>query len=94
MGSKSKGNSVIRMTVYSLFAVFLIAVINLQVQMGELEERKESLESQITDIRDEIAELELRLAEEMDEEYYARAAREQLGYYFPDELIFYNDFAE
>lgn len=86
-------NTVIRVTVYCLLIVFLIAIVNLQISANQLEDTIEEQKRQIVTLEDDIAEYELLLAEEKDDAYYERRAR-QLGYHFRDEIIFYNDYAE
>ncbi len=54
-------------------------------------EEQRVLESQLAEYREEKEELELLLGSEMDYEYIVRIAREQLGLFFPDEEIYYND---
>ncbi len=86
-------NSVVRITVYCLLIVFLIAIINLQINMNELEDTLEQQDRQIISLEDDIAEYNIMLNEEKNDDYYERRARE-LNYHFRDEIIFYNDFAE
>ena len=40
---------------------------------------------------DRIERLKEELEQPMTDEYIMRIAREKLGYYLPDEVIFYND---
>lgn len=89
---KSK-NLIIRITVYCLLIVFLIAIVNFQITMNELKETIASQKKQIVVLEDDIAEYQILLAEEKDDAYYERRAR-QLGYHFRDEIIFYNEYAE
>lgn len=86
-------NLIIRITVYCLLIVFLIAIVNLQINMNELKDTIESQKKQIVVLEDDIAEYQILLAEEKDDAYYERRAR-QLGYHFRDEIIFYNEYAE
>ena len=78
-------NTVIRVTVYCLLIVFLIAIVNLQISMNELEETIDDQKKEIVTLEDDIAEYEMLLAEEKDDAYYERRARQ---------IIFYNDYAE
>lgn len=89
---KSK-NLVLRVTVYCLLAIFLIAVVNLQIRMNELRKTIETQKIRIVKLNDDIAECNMKLNEEKDDAYYERRARD-LGYHFRDEIIFYNDYAE
>ncbi len=86
-------NTIIRITVYCLLIVFLIAIVNLQISMNELEDTIESQRQQIVILEDDIAEYKILLEEEKTDAYYERRAR-LLGYHFRDEIIFYNDYAE
>ena len=88
-----KRNSIVRVTVYCLIIVFLIAIINLQINMNTLKETLEKQDAQIISLEDDIAEYRIILSQEKDADYYERRARE-LNYHFRDEIIFYNDFAE
>ena len=86
-------NTVIRVTVYCLLIVFLIAIVNLQVSMNELEDTIEGQKKEIVKLEDDIAEYEMLLNEEKDDDYYERRAR-LLNYHFRDEIVFYNDYAQ
>ena len=55
-----------------------------------LEEQKE-LEAELASYREMKEELQELLNSEEDYEYIVKIAKEQLGLYFPDEEIFYND---
>ena len=89
---KSK-NMVIRVTVYCLLVLFLIAIVNLQIRMNETKDTIEQQKKQIVILEDDIAKDKILLEEEKDDEYYERHAREH-GYIFRDEIIFYNEYAE
>ena len=88
-----KKNTVIRVTVYCLLIVFLIAIVNLQISMNELEDTIQSQKEEIVKLEDDIAEYEMLLNEEKDDAYYERHAR-LLNYHFRDEIVFYNDYAQ
>ena len=77
----------------AILIVLFISVINMQMQLKDLREKKEQLEEQIADIRDDIEETKYRLSEEVNDSYIERYAREVLGYRFPNEILFYNDVA-
>lgn len=89
---KSK-NLIIRITVYCLLIVFLIAIVNFQITMNELKDTIASQKKQIVVLEDDIAEYQILLAEEKNDAYFERRAR-QLGYHFRDEIIFYNEYTE
>lgn len=86
-------NTIIRVTVYCLLIVFLVAIVNLQINMNELEDTIEKQKQQIVILEDDIAEYQLLLDEEKTDAYYERRAR-LLNYHFRDEIVFYNDFAQ
>lgn len=86
-------NTVVRVTVYCLLIVFLISIINLQINMNELKDTIGDQDEQIIALEDDIAEYNIILSQEKDDDYYERRAR-ALNYHFRDEIIFYNDFAE
>lgn len=88
-----KKNTVIRVTVYCLLIVFLIAIVNLQISMNELEDTIKGQKEEIVKLEDDIAEYEMLLDEEKDDAYYERRAR-LLNYHFRDEIVFYNDYAQ
>ena len=77
----------------AILVVLFISVVNMQIQLKNLRERKADLEAQIEDIRDSIEETKYRLNEEINDEYIERYAREVLGYRYPNEILFYNDVA-
>ena len=91
---KKTRNAVVRFTVYALLIVFLISIINLQIQIRDAVDRVEKLENEKIAVEDDIAELTILLAEEKTPDYYARVAREKLNYHFPNEILFFNDFAQ
>ncbi len=86
-------NSIVRITVYCLIVVFLIAIINLQINMNALSDTLKQQDEQIIALEDDIAEYNIILSQEKDDDYYERRARE-LNYHFSNEIIFYNDFAD
>lgn len=91
---KSDTNLLIRVAAALFIVLCLVTIIELQVRMNNLNAEKEKLEKQLTDLREDIAELEYRIALPYDDNYAAKAARDILGYHFPDELLFINDMYE
>ena len=67
-------------------------MVNLQVQMNDLRTERDKLVSAVLDKQDEIDELELRIAQPVNEEFIERIARER-GYRKPNEIIFKNNIA-
>lgn len=91
---KSDTNLLIRVAAALFIVLCLVTIIELQVRMNNLNAEKEKLEKQLTDLREDIAELEYRIALPYDDNYAAKTARDILGYHFPDELLFINDMYE
>ena len=88
---KSDTNLLIRVAAALFIVLCLVTIIELQVRMNNLNSEKEKLEMQISDLKEDVAELEYRYSQPFDDSYAAKAAREILGYHFPDELLFIND---
>ena len=88
-----KKNTVLRVMVYCLLIVFLVAIVNLQISMNSLRDTIKEQKEEIVKLEDDVAEYEMLLEEEKDDAYYERRAR-LLGYHFRDEIVFYNDYAQ
>ncbi len=82
-------NLIIRSAFTLIFIFLLVSVINLQVEMNELRKERDARLEKVQQVQDAIDELELRIAEPIDDEYIERVARE-LGYRKPNEIIFRN----
>ncbi len=89
-----KTNLVLRIAAGCIFVFLFVSVINLQVQMNELRAERDARLERIQHLQDDVDELELRIAEPIDDEFIERIAREELGYCMPNEIIFYNNIAE
>ncbi len=89
-----KTNLAVKAALGGILVVLFISVVNMQIHLKTLREDREKLESQIADLKDDIAETNYRLSEEVNAEYIERYAREKLGYRFPNEILFYNDIAD
>ena len=91
---KTVRTSLIIRTAFTLIFIFLlVSVINLQVEMNELRKERDAKMEKVQQMQDSIDELELRLAEPVNDEYIERIARE-LGYKKPNEIIFRNNIPE
>ena len=89
------GNHLLVRIAIALFIVLCIAmIIELQMQMNKLNRQKEELEKELVISEEHVAELEYRLSLPYDNDYAAKVARKQLGYHFPDEILFTNDLYE
>lgn len=64
---------------------------NSVMRYNELLEQQRELEAQLADYQEMKEELQEILNSEDDYEKIVKIAKEQLGLYFPDEEIFYND---
>ena len=73
-----------------IVVVCFISIISLRQTQNELTKQKEDLEKQVFEAEEEVAELRYKLSLPYNDDYAARVAREQLKYYFPDEIIFKN----
>ncbi len=89
-----KTNLVLRTAAALIFVFLFVSVINLQVEMNELRAERDARAERIQQLQDNVDELELRIAEPIDDEFIERIAREELGYCMPNEIIFYNNIAE
>lgn len=76
-------------TAFILF--FAITIFSQVYQYVELGIRKSSLEKQIYEANEGIAEIQEQLNEEMDDAYIERIARSMLNYHLPEEILFFND---
>lgn len=83
-------NLAIKVALGGILVVLFISVVNMQLSLKELRERKAELTEQIADIRNDIEEIDYRLSEDVDAAYIERYMRAK-GYRFPDEILFYND---
>ncbi|MDD4165211.1 MAG: septum formation initiator family protein [Eubacteriales bacterium] len=85
------GNTIVKFAFTLVFIVLLVSVINMQIDLRELKEKKALLEEQIKDVEDDIQELNIRLNTPLTDEYIERIAKEKLGYRRPNEIIFYSN---
>ena len=77
---------------FSLIFIFLfVSVINLQNEMKSLRDERDARAKKVTELQDNIDELELRINTPVDEEFIKRIARDRLGLRDSDEIIFYTD---
>ncbi len=89
-----KTNLVIRTAFAFIFIFLFVSVINLQVEMNELRAERDVRIQRIQQLQDNVDELELRIAEPIDDKFIERVARNELGYCMPNEIIFYNNIAD
>lgn len=89
-----RANVVVRIAFTLIFIFLFVSVINLQVEMNELRKSRDERLAKIDALQDDVDELELRIAEPIDDDYIERIAREQLGFRKPHEIIFVNGIAD
>jgi len=81
----------VRILLATLVLVSIGVFANSIMRYNELLEEQQELEKKLSsyqEMKEELAEL---LDSEQDPEYIIKIAKEQLGLYFPDEEIYYND---
>lgn len=71
--------------------VSLIISISCLMKFNQLEEERKALEADLKKYNDVIGELQDIINSPMDDEYIIQQAKDKLGYYFPDENIYYQD---
>lgn len=89
-----RANLVVRIAFTLIFIFLFVSVINLQVEMNELRQLRDQRMETVAQLQDDVDELELRIAEPIDDEYIERVARDQLGFRMPNEIIFVNGIAD
>ena len=88
----TRANLIVRIAFIAIFIFLFISVVNLQVKMNDLRGERDALVEKMRQKQDDIDELELRIAEPIDDEFIERVARER-GYRKPNEIIFKNNIA-
>ena len=83
--------ALLKVFVALLFIFSLVFFIWSVMKYNKLLEEKEDKARYISELREEIDELEYLVDMPLDDEYKIRIARERLGMCFPDEMIFYTD---
>ncbi|MBQ9780607.1 MAG: septum formation initiator family protein [Clostridia bacterium] len=71
--------------------VSLIISISCLMQFNRLEVERKELEAELAEYNEAIRELQEIINSPMDDEYIIQQAKDKLGYYFPDENIYYQD---
>ncbi len=72
----------------------LVISISCVMQTNQLRRQSEEMEQQIDDYNEKIKRIIYYLNKDVDHDYIIEYARENLGLYFPDEEIDYNDVNE
>lgn len=74
------------------FIIFgAITIVRLRIQISELEDNVESVSAQTAELNDDIDALLEEIEEPVDDDYIMRAARDNLNYHLPNEIVFFND---
>jgi len=71
--------------------VSLIISISCLMQFNRLEEQRKELEAELSEYNEAIRELQEIINSSDDNEFIIQQAKDKLGYYFPDENIYYQD---
>ena len=74
-----------------LIAVSLIISISCLMKFNQLEAERKELEAELAEYNEAIREIQEIINSPMDDEYIIQQAKDKLGYYFPDENIYYQD---
>ena len=82
-------NLAVKVALGGILVVLFISVVNMQLNLKELRERKAELAEEIAEVRNDIEEIDYRLSEEVDAAYIERYMRAR-GYRYPNEILFYN----
>ncbi len=91
MKKSARLNFFIKLTILVVICFCAVNIIRLRTEYNSLRAEEAELRAQKEAYQEEIDRLKAELAHPMDDEYVMRIAREKLGYYLPDEVIFYND---
>ena len=74
--------------------VIIIAIVDIQVKMSELNNQKNELQIEIDKTSDKVEEIKIKLKTPFDEQYMEKLAREKLKYRSPSDILFTNDMAD
>jgi cell division protein FtsL len=91
MNKGARLNFFIKLTILVVICFCAVNIIRLRTEYNSLRATEAELRAQKEQYEEQIDRLKDELAQPMDDEYVMRIAREKLGYYLPDEVIFFND---
>lgn len=80
-----------RLAVICIVVAVLALTVSAISDYHTLKAKRDALAAQVTAAEDRNAALRSRLAEEVDDDYIVRVAREKLDLHLPEEIVFYND---
>lgn len=81
----------VKIAAFVLMIFAVIAIINLTMKFNKLKDKRDGLLSELAVEKLQLEELVEEYGHEIDEDYVKKIAREELGYHYPDEIIYYND---
>lgn len=84
-------NFFVKLTIIAVICFCVVNILKLRSDYNDLKIKEKDLIAEKEKYMDAIEQLRSELEHPMDNEYIMRVAREKLGYYLPDEIIFYND---
>ena len=61
------------------------------MQYNKIKKDVEDYKVKLSELEYEIEEMKYRLSAPINDAYIEKVAREKLGLYFPDEILYYND---
>lgn len=91
MNKGARLNFFIKLTILVVICFCAVNIIRLRTEYNSLRATEDELRAQKEEYEERIDRLKEELAQPMTDEYVMRIAREKLGYYLPDEVIFFND---
>ena len=91
MKQSTRLNFFIKLAILAVIVFCVVSIVRLRSDLQRLRRDEAALLAQKAAYEEEIEKLKADLAEEMDDDYIMRIAREKLNYYLPDEIIFFND---
>ncbi len=89
-----RANVVVRIAFTLIFIFLFVSVINLQVEMNELRKLRDERVAKVAELQDDVDEIELRIAEPINDKTIERIARDELGLRKLHEIIYLNGIAD
>lgn len=86
----TRKKAVILISVFLLTVAVVVSAVNM-MQYNKLKKDIESYQKKLSELEYKVEEMKYRLSAPIDDSYVERVAREKLGLYFPDEVLYYSD---
>jgi len=83
-------STIVRVAVLVILLFFVVSFISLRLQSNELSAKANGIEAEIEAAEARIEQLQAEIERPFDDEYVAEIARTELGYRYPQEIIFYS----